>query len=202
MICPICNWTSGVTEDQIADNFTFKTHCPRCGDFIVSGEFKAFGADNKSKIDKRHLVSGLLREMTELKLKPPTILTTADFKELSENIQVPEDDDIESKAEKILMFIRRESKDYGSSVTLKWGQDISIGYASDQRSFTALLGLLLDKKLVSIIEDDNGVIHQIESQDPDEMQVYIRQPPPSWPRPDVLPGWLSRFPLPKRFQAD
>ncbi len=142
--CPVCGYErfSGQASGSSREYFC---ECDRCGQYYATTEFLLFG-DAREYVDKKHLLSGLIREINEEGGIPKILYK--DLPSLLSDSRIPKDDDAEKKARKILTYIRRKSRHYGHTVTLHLERDRAIAYAINDQEFDALLRLLEDSGLI------------------------------------------------------
>ncbi|MDD5041714.1 MAG: hypothetical protein PHX87_05045 [Candidatus Peribacteraceae bacterium] len=141
--CPICAYKQATLTVR-GSSLEFECVCKRCGRYFTTHEFVT-SHDEKYK-GKWHLLSGLVREINE-EGNAPDIMYKA-LGELFADSRIPQDDDVQGKARKILSYLKRHSQYYGSSVSLNLEEDISIGYAKNHLEFDALIRLLRDSNLL------------------------------------------------------
>lgn len=139
--CPIC----GFAKFEMRTGGSSREHtceCERCGRYYTTHEFLLFHHD-RNYAGKWHLLSGLIREMNEGGESPEIM-----YKELETwfaDSRIPKDDDADSKAQKILKYLRHKSSHFGSDVSVYLQSDRSIAYARNDEEFDALMRLLRDK---------------------------------------------------------
>lgn len=93
-----------------------------------------------------HLLSGLVREINEDGGEPDILYKN--LEQLLADSRIPNDEDAEKKAEKLLKYLRRKSKHYGETVSIHLERDRSVAYAFNDNEFYALISLLNDAGLV------------------------------------------------------
>lgn len=144
IICPICSYerfsinTSGSSRE-------YSCECERCGKYSTTKDFLLF-ENATGYADKKHLLSGFIREINEEGNTP--YIMQKDIESLLSDSRIPNDDDAEQKAKKILKYVRRQSKHYGYAVGLHLKRDRAIAYAVNDQEFDALIKLLLDGGLI------------------------------------------------------
>lgn len=193
--CPLCQLIhTELRFQRITETLTYNYYCPRCHNFITSHEFLLFGG-GEGFDDKRHLVSGLARELSERKEEPPKVFTTT-ISTLLTHPLIPADEDIDAKCEKILVFLKRKSSSLGKSIRLYDELEYAIAYARDAEEFAALIKSLVGNDLAKITLRDsyqNWMFHNLAlthkgwkrakelSSAPAPIQTPPPTPPPSPP---------------------
>lgn len=115
-----------------------------------------FADQNEQFQKKRHLLSGLVREINETGTVPT--IFERDLDTWLSDSRIPDDDDIDGKARKILMYARKKSPHYGSRIEMHLEREMPVAYAKDSEEFAALLKLLNDSGLADakVYESDTS----------------------------------------------
>lgn len=154
--CPICDRKISPAEKDNSRMYT--VNCPRCTIFSISHMCMA-AADMRAKIkDHSAALSGLSRELHSSDREAMKILTT-NIDELAGDYLVPDTDDIERKAEKLLRELKLRSGTYGATILLQVDRDLSIAYAQDVHEFSGIVRLLADSGMISIETKTNLGYH-------------------------------------------
>ncbi|MEI7899854.1 MAG: hypothetical protein WCK89_06345 [bacterium] len=145
-LCPICR-TSNVARAGVGAN-TSEIHCPRCGRFQIQTLAETQLMNSPPAFPPQHLLSGLCRNMWEILGEKP-LITVDLFKSWTDldkvaKIAVPRDNDLVTKSEYLLKYLRRHSKTIAEVVTLS-PSELAVGFCANKNELLFCLRYLADK---------------------------------------------------------
>ncbi len=156
-----CIFCGHKINSVIEDSFDKKTiNCPNCGCYEISWEAYddlPYELDRKLK-DKKHLISGFIREMNELGVKVD-LIRRDNLEQFYNNAFIPSSP-IE-KSDKILKYLYRKTSYYGEEIALEINE-CAISYAVKPVEFNNLIELLLHMKYIGIISHDAGFYIKVD----------------------------------------
>lgn len=142
--CPLCQ-LSQIEVYPISSNDMYRIICKRCGEFKISEECLDQKEEHLKEIG--YVLSGLNREIRRDKGKCLEFLTSNIEKYTSE-YPVPDLNNVEQKASKLLKYIKNRTSYFGQNVGIRMNTDIPVAYARNGQELFALIDLLVQKKLV------------------------------------------------------
>lgn len=147
--CPICR-TPNVAHAGAGTN-TSEIHCPRCGRFQIQGLAETQLMNSPPAFPPQHLLSGLCRNMWEILGEKP-LITVDLFKSWADldkvaKIAIPRDNDLATKSEYLLKYLRRHSKTIAETVTLT-PSELAVGFCANKNELLFCLRYLTDKGLI------------------------------------------------------
>jgi hypothetical protein len=157
--CPLCQ-SKGFSVASGGSSREYECKCDTCGEFATTHEFMLY-RHNRNYEDKWHKISGLVREKNEAGEK--VLIVYKELENLFKDSLIPNDDDIEKKAAKLLKYLKNKSVSYGTTIHLHLEKDKSVAYSKDQNEFIALIKLLeqsgyIDAKILSS-EQNTGIYY-------------------------------------------
>lgn len=146
MPCPICR-TSNVAHAGAGSN-TSEIHCPRCGRFQIQALAETQLMNSPPAFPPQHLLSGLCRNMWEILGEKP-LITVDLFKSWSDlekvaKIVIPRDNDLVTKSDYLLKYLRRHSKTIAETVTLT-PSELAVGFCANKNELLFCLRYLAEK---------------------------------------------------------
>jgi len=146
MPCPICR-TPNVAHAGAGSN-TSEIHCPRCGRYQIQALAETQLMNSPPAFPPQHLLSGLCRNMWEILGEKPLITVDlfkswADLEKVAK-IVIPRDNDLMTKSEYLLKYLRRHSKTIAETVTLS-PTELAVGFCSNKNELLFCLRYLADK---------------------------------------------------------
>ena len=147
--CPICRMPN-VAHAGAGTN-TSEIHCPRCGRFQIQALAETQLMNSPPAFPPQHLLSGLCRNMWDMLGEKP-LITVGLFKSWAEldkvsKIAVPRDNDLATKSEYLLKYLRRHSKTIAESVTFT-PSELAVGFCANKNELLFCLRYLADKGLI------------------------------------------------------
>lgn len=131
--------------------------CKVCGHYQI-GQMLARTIESGSLIDDAHLISGHVREQTELLSNSPDIDSTPVYlpdREACAAVAASAPRRIRDKARKVLEALSRRTRHFGDCPRLLSATDYPLGYAKNEEEFRHLVGYLADLELVKSVGWDN-----------------------------------------------
>jgi hypothetical protein len=150
-LCPLCNQMAQY-ELQTSNGCPYFI-CKRCGEFEIGLTLHHIFSD-KERNEYGTQLSGLCREIHELKQPAPTLLNT-NYKELATKHPVPNMEDLDTKLEKLIQTVKRRSRYFGDILELDFDNDYPLGYAKNGEEFFAMINQLVDMNLLNLKDEDN-----------------------------------------------
>ena len=139
-VCVFCG-----QEISYSKNSIVYCRCKNCGEYSIDYAIFINSYFIESKFPgKKYLVSGYLRESSELGLVLEPI-TLDNYESIFTSSRIPKS--IVEKLDKILMYIFRKTEYYGQDIPIDLTQ-IAIGYAKNQNEFESMLEALTSSGLL------------------------------------------------------
>ncbi len=180
--CPICR-TPNVARAAAGTN-TSEIHCPRCGRYQVQGLAETQLMNSPPAFPPQHLLSGLCRNMWDILGEKP-LITVDLFKSWAEldkvaKIAVPRDNDLATKSDYLLKYLRRHTKNLAETVTLT-PSELAVGFCANKSELLFCLRYLADKGL---IEEDTAAAAPRKGQ-PGATGLAYHLTPAGWAKLDT-----------------
>lgn len=135
--CILCGLEVNIREDF--NKGIYYVECNNCGNYhIKRNAFEDLPALlNRRYNDKKHLISGFLREMTELNLSPE-VITNDNFENLFMNSKIPKT--LMEKMDKLLSYIYRKTEILNQEIIIDITKPQSaIGYAKNMHELESMI---------------------------------------------------------------
>lgn len=155
-LCPVCKYVDFQT-DIFSDGKERFIHisCKRCGEYYITHTCLVAENAKKKISDNMPALAGLIRELTEKGQEPIKILSHS-IDELIEHYVIPDMNNVEAKAEKLLQRIKEKTPHFGADIRIQGGKDFPLAYAENEIEMYALLDLLEQKGLIEQDKDTGG----------------------------------------------
>lgn len=150
--CPLCGYDR-ININRMSSKAMYRVICKRCGEYFITDRLLKFRDLNEKLESKSQQLSGYCRELHEQEQKPPT-LTSENYMNLSDSYMVPDIDDVNGKAEKLLQRLKDKSNYYGDEVRLNYTYDYPLAYSANRSEFREIVNFLEDSHLITIDTDD------------------------------------------------
>ena len=147
-ICIFCGLDASLREDSNKEIYFID--CNNCGKYqIIREAFEDLPTLlNRKYNDKKHLISGFLREMTELNL-PTEVITNHNIESLFMNSKIP--DILMGKMDKLLSYFYRNTETLSQEVVIDITRQNAIGYAKGERELESMIEALSELGYVKIV---------------------------------------------------
>ncbi len=151
----ICIFCKNAITDKKGHFSYISITCPNCGDYSITCdaiEDLPQHLEGKYK-NKKHLISGLLREQSEYKLKNE-VITSENYLEMLNSPKIPIN--LSEKIDKLLLYIHNHTSTFMGKVLIDHHQP-AIAYAMDSKELENLLKALVG--LIYIVEQQHIAGH-------------------------------------------
>ena len=139
--CPLCDRDAQRFSPE--EGYTFD--CKHCGKFNISIELEQDMESIKDIFDNRHLLSGMTRWNTELKLKR-IILMTTNVKGFISNYSTL---GVSDKTRKLLEYMKLKTRFPGDGVEISLDSDFPVAFCKNPNEFSYYLKFLRESELVT-----------------------------------------------------
>ena len=131
-------------------NQGYGVECPNCGKYRISDIIHDRDVDTVSNyLPKKHLISGYIREMNEIRKSIDTI-TTDNIMSLGEKELIPKT--LEEKLQKILLYYYRQNNEFGHAFRIDEDSPYSVGYAKNIGEFYEMHKELENRGYIRILQ--------------------------------------------------
>lgn len=142
--CIFCGHTR-IEIDRISKYDGYKISCDNCGDYKITSEAFDDLPQLLERNHKRHLISGYIREMTELGLSVD-LITTHNYESLLASSKLP--NTVMEKLDKLLLFLYRNTTILSETVNIGCDEP-AIAYAKNHEELHNVLKALCTEEYVS-----------------------------------------------------
>lgn len=147
--CPLCGYERFEHYPYRDNRDTEYFNCERCGEYSMSWEFLHGFHDLRARIsDIGYILSGLSRELHELKENPP-LFSVKSLDSTLKHYLIPDVSSIEEKSEKLITRLKERTTYFGEEIILNATSDYSLAYAKNENEFRALFAFLNEKKFTN-----------------------------------------------------